>query len=436
MRRNLSLPVLRLVFTATLGLLITAGCDCGDGKGDPDGGDTNPLCTSLGEACETTAECCTGTCAVGAGSQKTCLDEDLCAADGSCDRAADCCSLSCQDGTCRNDGSLCAVSGSECGQNSDCCSNICDVDTCVAIGGGCSTFGESCSSEGYDGGCCSKYCRNFGSEESPDLRCDRSSVCGARGEICSDASDCCSGVCDGNRCPTQNEVGQKLFAGEPCQKDSDCASYACASSRPGAPKTCQFLGGCRPTGEICSEDWQCCSQHHLTSPECSEEAGYGQGTGCVDHAVEGLATCSDQTAQTGPKEVGEICFDTEGNTVHMCCGECEPSLSGVWRCAGADGFGECRGNGELCSAADQCCSGICRPVETESGTQLQCGACVLDGGLCTTGADCCGFVCTDGVCEETTDPVCLPLGASCTESAECCSELCFDGSCSTFIVPG
>ncbi len=53
-----------------------------------------------------------------------------------------------------------------------------------ALGEACSPIGETCDTEGTDDGCCSKYCENLGSEEEPDLRCSRSSTCGARGEIC------------------------------------------------------------------------------------------------------------------------------------------------------------------------------------------------------------------------------------------------------------
>lgn len=423
---------------ATGGASSTGGGSGADGSGgiiDPGtgSGGTVGSCLGIGQTCESSSECCSGRrCDVGTGDQKTCLDETVClAGGGDCNQASECCSLSC-DGTCKNDGSICKPVGTDCGSNSECCSNDCQ-GTCQPIGEGCAPLGEVCSNEGFDAACCSKHCQNHGSDEAPDLRCARSSTCGARGEICTKGGDCCSGVCIDGRCPTQNQVNGALFAGEPCTKDSDCASYACAPTVPEGPKVCQFLGGCRPAGEICSGSWQCCSNINLLDGGpgnmCQDETIAGDG--CVAHAIEGLATCA---LMDGPKETGEICKDTEGNDVHECCPlpNCEETVTGVWRCSGASGFDECRGDGETCQAADQCCSGVCSPVETDNGIELRCGPCVASGGMCTTNSDCCGGLCNKGVCDGASS--CVPLGGDCSTAADCCSGICNSGSCGTEII--
>ncbi len=127
--------------------------------------------------------------------------------------------------------------------------------------------------------------------------------------------------------------------GEPCDRDAECASYACASSTPDGPKTCQFLGGCRPAGEICTDSWQCCSNMDISEgggAMCLEENAT-EGVGCEAHSIDGLSICG---LNTDPKEVGEICLDTEGNPVHDCCpsDNCELTATGVSRCAGGEGF--------------------------------------------------------------------------------------------------
>jgi hypothetical protein len=418
---------------AVAALATAPGCSCGSDSGSNNGDsstDADPAhCVAMGDVCVTTAECCGGRlCEVGDDSVRRCSESTFCRAGGEeCTQASQCCSLSCN-GTCQDDGSLCSQVGDECGGNVECCSNRCD-GTCQSLGGGCTGIGEACTAQGPHENCCSKYCSNFGTDDNPDLRCARSSACGARGEACAVPADCCSGVCQDGRCPTQNQIGGSRFAGEPCINDADCSSYLCATEVPGGPKICQYLGGCRPNGELCTEDWQCCSDIHYTGQLCPDGPP-AEGNGCVDHSgVDGLAWCSNNHAQTGPKEPGELCGDSAGGAVHMCCFECEETPLGVSRCSG--GGEVCVGDGGPCRLSSDCCTNICSPFlnEDTGETELRCGQCVTAGGQCTTHGDCCDFVCTDGVCGGTTG--CIPSGVSCTASDVCCDDLatCWEGRC-------
>ena len=422
---------------------IDASGSNGNGNGNGNGGGFGE-CVGFGELCESTIECCGGfACEPDGTGASRCSDTTACTGvGGDCAQASECCSLACDGEVCLGDAGLCQPEGGTCDADSDCCSNDCGGDSsCQSAGAGCSVLGERCGSEGFDDGCCSKNCENVGSESDPDLRCARASTCGARGDLCVAGSDCCSGVCgEDGRCPSQDQIGGPRFAGEPCTSDSDCASYACASRTPGGPQVCQFLGGCRPAGEICGADFQCCSDVELRDGSpfgfCTEE--FPTDNACVAVAgVDGLSRCR---LNEGDKEAGEICEDTAGNQVHNCCSGnrddngCEQTRIGVWRCAGGGDPGECIPDGDSCRTADQCCSGICTPNETDDGTVLICGPCVQEGNDCTTDLDCCEGLCNDGYCEGE-QRECVPLGGECSEDIDCCSGICGDdGYCGTIII--
>jgi hypothetical protein len=281
-------------------------------------------------------------------------------------------------------------------------------------------------------------------EISGELRCAPSSTCRARNEICAQDTDCCSGTCLDGRCPGQSLLGQKLFVGEPCSADSECASYACASSYPGGPKTCQFLGGCRPAEEVCHDDWECCGYLELSDNRDQCLTPLPMPGTCA--AVPGLPTLSRCKLQQTSKEIGEIC-QSAGQNVHTCCGGaevCQPTVTGVSRCmgggfagGGSDAGFQCVADGESCSVPEQCCGGTCAPVlDFEGVVTLRCSSgCVDSGGLCTTDSDCCGHSCLKGICGESTSPdagtTCAPLGGDCAGNADCCSAICSLGKCRT-----
>lgn len=407
------------------------------------------VCFGLGERCTANSQCCAGrTCAPDPGGVRRCTDETYCAADGKpCTRADQCCSLRCGACVAAPDagttctcgaGTTCKPAGTLCASSTECCSNNCLAGNCASAGAGCATYGETCAAAGTSNTCCSRWCQDVaGTDGGTDLRCVSSSSCRSRGEICSRNADCCSGVCSGGRCPTQAQLGQKLFVGEPCTQDSECASYACASTYPGGPKVCQFLGGCRPADEVCTADLECCGYLELSQTRDNCLTAQPTPGVCVSLvAVPGLRRC---VLQPTDKEVGEICA-AGGATVHSCCGGsavCQPSYTGVSRCLGfatqADGGFQCLPNGTPCSIPEECCSRVCaQETVADGGTALVCSGCRAAGQACTANADCCAQICVGGLCVAVDGGTsCAPLGAVCTADAECCARICSGGVCRT-----
>ena len=97
----------------------------------------------------------------------------------------------------------------------------------------------------------------------------------------------------------------------------------------------------------------------------------------------------------------------------------------------------CVGVGYGCTAADQCCSGVCgnppssSRTEWTAGTPGECGssasACRGEGAVCALAADCCEGACIGGVCDPAAS--CLATGAACTLAGDCCTGQCTGGFC-------
>lgn len=82
---------------------------------------------------------------------------------------------------------------------------------------------------------------------------------------------------------------------------------------------------------------------------------------------------------------------------------------------------ECALLGEVCFAADACCSGAC----SSNVCVAPAGECVELGGACGASAECCTGSCADGACAI--PQTCGGLGDPCVASEACCSGRC-DGS--------
>lgn len=112
---------------------------------------------------------------------------------------------------------------------------------------------------------------------------------------CEVAADCCSLGCSGGLCTA-----------------AACAVRACADDGTGVT-SCQFLGGCRPFGELCRDDSDCCSDPAQPGGGvCMLIAGSDTGLGRCGNpggcapageicAVSGSPTGTTSAARAGPR---------------------------------------------------------------------------------------------------------------------------------------
>lgn len=442
---------------------------CCSGYCDPESESCS--CGPMGRTCASGDDCCSGqcnpetnTCAQNLG---TCAQEDTPCANGT-----ECCTLSCVDGLCSGD--ACVQDAEACEQDGECCSGKCDGDVCVAIntgvGGGCKSAGNGCDDAGD---CCSGLCTE-------GLCAIGASFCVQRFDVCSSDSQCCQGLClkgDGDQtgyCGV-NETGgtncgsEKLAAGEVCDSDcSKCCSRTCAPYGPSGVNICQPATGCRPDGELCREDTDCCGgnaegslpgagQATCEKANADDEVGKCKVGGCNPHGAicgspdAGTAACDGSlSAPNGQSCCGKNALPPEVNP-------CSADSLLVPRC---DVLTACVAEGMECGTADDCCNDLpC--VQNDSGVFV-CydppgGTCVESGGPCTASADCCvGSLCiaepgeATGVCGNTDPPgtggssgsggssmggsggstVCAAYGQSCAEDA-CCSGIPCDAATKT-----
>src|SRR5262249_28858741 len=150
---------------------------------------------------------------------------------------------------------------------------------------------------------------------------------------------------------------------------------------------CQPPSGCRPTGELCTNDSDCCGGPGLpdNSPSnvmCRKEPG--PTIRRCDNGNSGPPAGADwrpPSVSCHPK--ADCCT---GNVLTM--DPCHQDNLGIPRCAAA--AGPCSFTpGMACASSADCCGNPCVPTPgSEFG--FVCGnACVTSGGACTTDADCC-----------------------------------------------
>ena len=216
---------------------------------------------------------------------------------------------------------------------------------------------------------------------------------------------------------------------------------------------CQPASGCRPVGDVCKADSDCCGGPGVPGP-----APKGGAVKCNITAPNVLGVCANPT---GCKPNGDICRlpTNQCNADDACCSgvgqpnnPCKQDLLGVPRCADVT----CVQAGQGCATSADCCNGVpCVPnpnyVPGGSAPEFVCGAtkCVPTAGGCTTNADCCpGNYCTlppgssKGTCSPLTPPpgpdggvpadagTCSLYGQTCTTTADCCNGVpCVGGRC-------
>jgi hypothetical protein len=334
-----------------------------------------------------------------------------------CTAATECCTLVCDRGTCG--AKQCISDRQACNADSECCGQKCEATSadagksCTPLSATCRTAGNSCTANGE---CCSQVCRNNICQGQP-------SFCTQFGDICSSDFECCGGFCQK---PTGGAVGlcaltsspgttgctpagvlcgagagsadggfQVNDAGVP-QCGGECCSRACAPYGSIGVLVCQQPSGCRPTGEICRKDSDCCGgpgQPNSSQNVVCSKADPNQPTGRCDNGQ----SC---------RAAGMICklATTSCNAENNCCAGnvnqnplvCQQDLLGIPRCTiagvGCDGGSRA---GQQCATSADCCGLPCVP-NPSGNPPLICGpACVPNTGACTTSADCCsGLPCT------------------------------------------
>jgi hypothetical protein len=368
--------------------LIGVGCithsDCCSANCDPTSKIcTNPVgpCKAAGLGCAASTECCTTVCRAGICGSAVCTsDNQPCAA------ADECCGGKCEGGSeggmvCTPLNPDCWTVGNGCAANAECCSKLCSNGRCSGQPSFCTQTGDACTSKEQ---CCGGKCNvasgaTLGVCEEPDV----SGVgnCDLAGQVCG------AGAIDG---------GISMFDGGLPSCGGSCCSRACAPYGPTGVMICQPPSGCRPVGEICRNDSDCCGSE-----------GMPGGNGSI--------TCS----KSGSDPVGR-CDNGQA---------CNP--------AGAI----CKLWGESCSAADNCCAGnvnqhhdVCLQdslgiPRCRTATTACSDAESYQGKACASSADCCGLACIpnanpgDGGSPLICGSTCVPKGGACTNDSDCCPGL-------------
>ncbi len=378
------------------------------------------VCANQGDNCVISSDCCTANC--DKATLKCAAPITKCKAPGaSCLSGLDCCTGSCPGGTCSS--LACVQDKGVCAANTDCCSGSCAPNamggggTCAPLptAGGCKTINNSCNTSAD---CCSSFCNN-GS-------CAAPSYCGQIGDTCGTPNDCCGGICtivggaalglcnaptkppatpnctiDGQLCGGAYDGGALPTCG------GVCCSKSCKPFTTGF-LICQPASGCKPTGEVCMADGDCCGSANLP---------FGGTTNvvCSGATATTPGRCANGNTCSPP---GNVCKlnTTSCSTSAVCCGIkpngnpggldtsthpliCQQDNLGIPRCLATSTL-DCTATdagslaGTLCATSADCCGDPC--VSNGAG-QLVCSgsACIDNGGVCSNTADCCaGLPCT------------------------------------------
>jgi hypothetical protein len=412
-------------------------------------------------ACATDTDCCSGTCDA---TTKACgFRAGACGAAGStCKSNLDCCTTSCIAGACSD--KQCVADGQACKEGGECCGGTCEGGTCKPLSGSCGTAGNPCAGNAT---CCSGFCRSG--------FCSAPSFCTQNGDACANDLECCGGSClkqtgaalglcqnaastGATGCTTAGQIcgnGATYDGGALPTCGGECCSRSCLPYAPTGVFICQPPSGCRPTGELCKEDVDCCGS--ATQPD-----GLRSNVSCNKATGALLGRCDNGNACS---PAGAICRlkERECNANANCCAgnvlqknTCKQDALGIPRCliAAVDcSAAPSTFEGKRCASSADCCGLPCVP-NPSGDPPLVCSAsgtrCISVGGACTTTSDCCsGSLCnvppgsTRGTCSAPTPPPgpgpapapCAAFGQLCSESVPCCNEVvCGGGVCGGSVV--
>ena len=416
------------------GLCEAPTCDDGVTNGDETdvdcGGDTCDPCVD-GQSCVDAGDCESMVC-LGLACQPSACDDGVVNGD---ETDVDC------GGSCQpcDDGESCVTSG-------DCESLVCDggSDTCAAptcgdgvqnqgesdtdCGGPCGATcndGESCDDGGdcvslvCDGGTntCSAPTCSDGLQNQGETDADCGGPCGATcsdGESCDDGGDCISLVCDGvaNTCSApscsdgvQNQgetdadcggpCGATCDPGEGCSGNADCVSLVCD----GGSNTCAAPSCSDGVLNGTESDADCGGSCGST---CETGEGCGLGADCVSLVCDPIfETCSAPTCADGVQNGDETDADCGGACGATCddgegCSSAGDCLSGV-----------CDGVSDTC-VAPSCSDGVQNGDETGLDCGGSCGGTCDTGDACIDGDDCLSAGCTAGACNPPLSVIITP----------------------------
>jgi hypothetical protein len=126
-------------------------------------------------------------------------------------------------------------------------------------------------------------------------------------------------------CATAGEVcgeGANYMGGQLPTCGGECCSRACFPYGPTGVLVCQPPSGCKPTGELCREDSDCCGLPCVPVP--GSEGDLICGSGCID---TGSACTNDADCCAGLPCTNGVCGTTQGcssygqtcDATHLCC---------------------------------------------------------------------------------------------------------------------
>ncbi len=246
-------------------------------------------------------------------------------------------------------------------------------------------------------------------------KADKPSKCYGDNSLCTNAKQCCSGICTNRACAPAVPVDP--CAGKHCDDANECTTDGCAGGvcahtpTPGVPcqggtGTCDSAGVCKP-GVACGPGMSCppppsschsytcdvatsiCHIHVL--PEgvsCDSGAGTCDGQGNCIYPTD---PCANVTCPpTGNECIGTFC--EQGQCFTKPAGPGVPCSNGI-----CDGMGTC--------LPDPCANVTCPPTGNECiGTYCEQGQCFTK----PTGP---GAPCSNGICDGMGN--CQPIGGTC-----------------------
>jgi len=372
-----------------------------------------------GDPCTTGDSCNEGICVGGKG--KACDDGNPCTNDG-CKSGAGCAheanQAPCSDGLSCTVGDGCTGGKCVAGKAKVCDDgNPCTIDTCLKNSGKCSTKAQAGSCD--DGNACtsSDACKAGG--------CVGTSV------KCEDGNPCTKHTCDTDKGCLQSPASASCSDGSACTVGDTCSGGKCV---PGKPTSCD-------DGKLCTTD--ACDKlkgcvHSPSTAKCDDGNPCTAGDTCKAGACQaGGNICGcEKDADCKAKEDGNVCNGTlrcdKAKAPFVCvvdlktivtCSAAKNSTCRVNTCDAKTGKCKllprnegksCDADGSVCTAADTCYLGLCKP-----GKSLLCN----DGQVCTADscdkAKGCTFTASGGACDD---------GDKCTTNDGCKGGKCAPGA--------